>query len=234
MTGSGAKISRQLNERLPLDAQLPQRLFVSRTLTLATLCPMRIANGRARRVSSAWARVARWSRTRRGICCGSPRTQISPPAIITGGAQGSRDRRIRCGTPSTGTIAPSTNGTDAGQGLQPGDNPSLLAFEKTQAERGWDALRQHQLDPAIGGVDPQPDAPRPRADSDRHRDAKVERRRLPTDLGQRRFAARCDRTRGETAKTRHFAAFAREFADPCAKPSQKLSAAVLIPQARWR
>ena len=137
MTGSGVKISRQLNERLPLDAQLPQRLFVSRTLTLAILCPMRIANGRARRVSSAWARVARWSRTRRGICCGSPRTQISPPAIITGGAQGSRDRRIRCGTPSTGTIAPSTNGTTRGKASSRATiHPCLLLRKRRPSAAG--------------------------------------------------------------------------------------------------
>ena len=122
----------------------------------------------------------------------------------------------------------------AGQGPEAGGDPSPFVFEKTQTKFGRHIARQHQFDPAFGGVDPQSDASRPRADPDRHRGAKVERRRLPADLGQCRFAARPVRAGRDAAKARHFAAFAREFADPCAEPSQKLSAAVLIPQARWR
>ncbi len=54
------------------------------------------------------------SRTRRGRCVGSPRTRISPSATTTGGAAMSGEWRMRWGIPSTGTMAPSTNGIGRG------------------------------------------------------------------------------------------------------------------------
>ena len=99
----------------------------------------------------------------------------------------------------------------ARQGIEAGGDPAALVLEKTQAEFGRDAVRQDQLDPPLGRVDPQSDAARPRADPDRERGAEVERQRLPADFGQRRFAAQPDRTRRDPAKTRHSAAFAEKL-----------------------
>src|SRR5215472_10962840 len=89
----------------------PHRLFVSRTLTRATLFPIRKASRRARWANSLRAIATRWSRRRRARCSGSPRTRISPSTIATGGAPASNSRRMRRGIPSTGTIAPSANGS---------------------------------------------------------------------------------------------------------------------------
>src|SRR6516164_7488651 len=58
-TGSGAKIKRQLKERFPCPEQLPHRLLVSRTLTRATLRPMRAASRCARGEISACATATR-------------------------------------------------------------------------------------------------------------------------------------------------------------------------------
>ena len=119
----------------------------------------------------------------------------------------------------------------ARQRLEPGGDPMALVPEKAQAQFGRHAARQHQLDPAPGRVDAQPDPPRPRADPDRERRAEVERHRLPADLSERRFAARPRLPWRNAAKTCHFAAFSETLPRRPRDGRQKLSADREIRQA---
>ena len=68
------------------------------------------------------------------------------------------------------------------QGREPCGDPAAMRIEKAQPLLGRDALRDHQFDGAVGGVDPQQEAAGARADANRHRRADIERLRAALHL----------------------------------------------------
>ena len=53
------------------------------------------------------------------------------------------------------------------QSFEAGRDPTALGRQKPQALARRHVVREDQLNPAFGGIDPQPDPPRPRANPDR-------------------------------------------------------------------
>ena len=175
MTESGARINRQLKERLPCPEQLPQRLFVSRTPTRATLLPDLAAQGgapagkfaagqlrpgnREPDAANALDRRARGFRRRRS-------RPAAPPHRALAGCDAARPGPARSRLRQT---APALVGHRGGR------RPSRAS----RRESACPGLPEHrgagQFDSSLGRVDPQPDPPRPRADPHRDRRGEIER-----------------------------------------------------------
>jgi hypothetical protein len=77
------------------------------------------------------------------------------------------------------------------QSAKAGRDPFAFGRQKAQALARRHATRQDQLHPAFGGIDPQCDPPRPRADPNRNWSSQIERRHLAPDIVKSQFFNSC-------------------------------------------
>ena len=146
MTGSGAKINRQLKERLPCPEQLPQRLLVSRTSTRATLRPISRREAARRRASSLPRQCDQ--------VVANPARQMHRLAAHPDFAVDDRDRRRARIDHSPDAMRHAQHRHDRAfgkrhrprQGIEAGGDPSALRGEKAQALVCRDTAGQDQFE----------------------------------------------------------------------------------------
>ena len=143
----------------------------------------------------------------------------------------SNQRQMRCGGPAPAPSRPRQTAPGAAAPRAGRRSSGACPARKRKPNSAGTPCGKHQLDPALGRIDAQPDPPRPRADPDRRA---ARRGRAPPPAGRSRRASIRRAAAPGSEKRREDPPFRRLFWNPAAPPasrSSKLSANRLIAQA---